>query len=292
MKRKIIWGILLSMTLGACNQIQGVKDEMVSPEAEAYGMAATGEVAADATAVEGKSAIAPQQAEPQKFVDNGIKIVRTGNLSLESKDINSSKQNLDQLVKRFQGYYEEESANNTQDFTSYNLIIRIPSTSFDQFLTAISSGSDKVTSKTISASDVSMTYFDLASRLKSKRAYLEKYQAMVASAKNVKELLEIQEQIRQLQEDIDSSESLMRNMNSQIKYSTLTINLFEYQANLPMGTNSFWVQLKDALAFGMSLIRSIVLGIIGLWPIWIVTALAVWIVLRIRRTRKAKSIGQ
>ena len=111
---------------------------------------------------------------------------------------------------------------------------------------------------------------------------------MVSSAKNVKDLLEIQEQIRKLQEEIDSSEATMRNLSNQVNYSTITINLFEYQANLPMGSNSFWVKIKDSLTFGWNMIQTIALGIISLWPIWTIVVLVAWAIQRIRKNRKAK----
>lgn len=219
-------------------------------------------------------------------IPNHVKIIKNGNVSIESKNITKSKKNLDALMKRFSAYYQQETTNNNNDLTSYNLIIRVPTTSFESMMTALESGEDNVTEKNISAEDVSLQYFDLQSRLKSKRAYLERYQAMVSSAKNVKELLEIQEQIRQLQEDIDSNEATYRNLSNQINYSTLTVNLFEYQANLPMGSNSFWVQIKESINFGWNIIESLILGIIGLWPVWIILGTLIFVIKKVIKKRK------
>jgi len=220
---------------------------------------------------------------------NKPKIIREGNISIESKDVKTSKKNLDQQLKQMGGYYERESANtDNKNLISYDLVLRIPSDKLDGFLTSVENGKDKITSKSLTSEDVSLQYYDLESRLKSKRAYLERYQAMVSSAKNVKELLEIQEQIRQLQEEIDSSESMMRNLSGQVNYSSLRINLFDYQSNLPMGSNSFWSRVKSSFSFGGDLIANIVLGIIGLWPIFIIGSLVVFVVLRWRNRRKER----
>lgn len=220
---------------------------------------------------------------------NKPKIIREGNISIESKDVKTSKKNLDQQLKQMGGYYERESANtDNNNLISYDLVLRIPSDKLDGFLTSVENGKDKITSKSLTSEDVSLQYYDLESRLKSKRAYLERYQAMVSSAKNVKELLEIQEQIRQLQEEIDSSESVMRNLSGQVNYSSLRINLFDYQSNLPMGSNSFWSRVKSSFGFGGDLVANIVLGIIGLWPIFIIGSLVVFVVLRWRNRRKVR----
>lgn len=209
---------------------------------------------------------------------NEAKIIRTGNLSIESKEIVSSKRNLDQLIRRLGGYYEEENTATGERYTSYDLTVRVPRNNFDSLITGIETGRDKVTHKSIRAEDVSLQYYDLESRLKSKRTYLERYQKMVTNAQSVKELLEIEEQIRLLQEEIESTESTLRHLSGQVQYSTLRVNLFEYQANLPSGSNSFWVRIKDAFIFGWNLIESIALGLVGIWPIilMVIVGTMVW----------------
>lgn len=231
----------------------------------------------DASATGGLHAHSKQQENATEAVpkQQEAKIIRTGSLSVESREIAASKKNLDQLIKRLGGYYEQENTSTGDRYTSYDLTVRIPRNSFDSLITGIASGKDKVTHQSIRAEDVSLQYYDLESRLKSKRTYLDRYQKMVASAKSVKELLEIEEQIRQLQEEIESTETTLRNLSGQVQYSTLQISLFEYQANLPTGSNSFWVRTKNAFTFGWSLIENIALGIIGLWPIILIVIVGV-----------------
>jgi len=249
---------------------------------EQHGVAASADLAIEEMAVPNMGGESIQSrssrpvGEPEKTgeatpVQNEVKIIRTGNISIESKNISESKSNLDQLIKRLGGYYEQENTTTGNGYTSFDLTVRIPQNSFDSLITDIEGGKDKVTNKSVRADDVSLQYYDLESRLKSKRAYLDRYQKMVASAKSVKELLEIEEQIRQLQEEIDSTEATLRNLSGQIQYSTMQVSLFEYQANLPSGSNSFWVRTKEAFAFGWNLIENIALGIIGVWPIMLIT---------------------
>src|SRR5690606_40363864 len=66
----------------------------------------------------------------------------------------------------------------------------LPSANLDKFLSELERGKDKITEKSLKAEDVSTQYYDVESRLKSKRAYLERYQQMVSSAKSVKDLLD------------------------------------------------------------------------------------------------------
>lgn len=287
MKRNNLWVLLLLISMGSCGNkfAEQNSEEMSSKD---FNESAAVTISQDA----GLSPLVSAEMKiteriPQQSASN-IKIIKRGNISLESRKIEVSKKNIDALLKKFNAYYEQESSSNSNYLTSYKLKIRIPTSSFDNFLLAMENGEDKITDKNISAEDVSITYHDYESRLKSKRAYLERYQEMVASAKNVKDLLEIQEQIRQLQEEIDSKEALLRNLTNEINYSTLTVDLFEYQANLSMGSNSFFAKVKTSLEFGWNLIQNIALGIIGIWPVWIVVGLVVVIIRKFRRKRRMR----
>lgn len=204
------------------------------------------------------------------------KIIRSGNISIASKDIKKTKLRLDNQIKEHDAYYEQESTSAGSTYTNYNLIVRIPANQFDQFISGIENGEDKITDKSIQAKDVSLQYYDVESRLKSKRTYLEQYQKMVSSAKSVKELLEIEEQIRQLQEDIESSESLLRNLSGQISYSTLHISIFYSSTENPAYTYTYWSKIKDSLDTGWEFISNLFLGLISIWPIGIIIATAVW----------------
>ena len=284
MKRNNLWILILLIAMGSCadkNDETSSKSVEISPAT----LMEPAEAADDEFAGVKDYALEPRD-KVELSIPNHVKIIKNGNVSIESKNITKSKKNLDALMKRFSAYYQQETTNNNNDLTSYNLIIRVPTTSFESMMTALESGEDNETEKNISAEDVSLQYFDFQSRLKSKRAYLERYQAMVSSAKNVKGLLEIQEQIRQLQEDIDSNEATYRNLSNQINYSTLTVNLFEYQANLPMGSNSFWVQIKESINFGWNIIESLILGIIGLWPVWIILGTLIFVIKKVIKKRK------
>lgn len=291
MKRVYLLMLSALLLLGSCSQAHKGENAAVAEvalednlsAADYADAAATGKIAAE------MSSQAPT-VDPVKPVAEK-KIIRSGTLSIVAKDVKESKAGLDNTLKKFQGYYENESATNADTYTSYDLVVRIPSTNLDKFLSELERGKDKITEKSLKAEDVSTQYYDVESRLKSKRAYLERYQQMVSSAKSVKDLLEIQEQIRMLQEEIDASESVLRSMSGQVNYSTLTIRLFEEKANLPMGYNSFMKRVKEAFAFGWNLIENLVLGVIGLWPVVLLVAAVVYVVRTIRKRKRAKRTG-
>jgi len=225
-----------------------------------------------------------ENVDPKTTVQDK-KIIRTGNISLEAKDIKNTKRSIDAMVKKYQAYYEQDNISAGNSYTNYSLTVRIPAANFEGFLKELENGSDKITEKSMQANDVSMQYYDLSSRLKSKRIYLDRYQKMAGSAKSVKELLEIEEQIRKLQEDIDSNESMLRNLSGQVSYSTLSINIYYSVSGNISSPNSFGSKLKEAIGSGAALIVDMVIGLLSIWPIVVLLITGAVLFLRWKRKR-------
>lgn len=215
---------------------------------------------------------APASASP---VLQNKKIVRSGSITLESKDIAKTKQHIDKLIQDADGYYEQENSSSGSTYTAYTLNIRIPATKFDSFIQSIADGKDKITEKSIQAKDVSLQYLDVQSRLKSKNAYLLRYQQMVASAKTTKDLLEIEEQIRQLQEDIESNTTILRSLADQVNYSTLSIQIYYAESGNINQPNTFLHEVGESMKSGWDLIKSSTLILLSLWPFIILSIIAV-----------------
>lgn len=272
MKRLIIYLCLLASVLYSCNnssiKSDSASEEMMNQEEisleDVSNIDANKVLFSTSTSNETPS-LANNLAENSTLKTN--KIIRKGNLSIESKDVKSTKKQIDNYINKVGGYYEQESTSAGSTYINLNLSVRIPSEKFDEFINSIENGEDKITNKSITAEDVSLQYYDVESRIKSKRAYLEQYQKMVASAKNVEDLLKIQEQIRQLQEDIESSKSVFNTLANQISYSTITIDIYHNDASGSAYSVSFFSEIKDSFVAGWELIKNIFLGIITIWPI-------------------------
>lgn len=284
MKRINIFILLAALLLCGCNNSeQNITTSQIASE----------EAIVDYEINESKIASAsPEQAETNSTeVANALqnkKIIRRGSISIETQDIKKAKETIDALLNSFNGYHEEENTSAGSTYTNHSLKLRIPAQSFDNFIKKIESGNDKITDKYIQSEDTSIQYYDVESRLKSKRTYLEQYRNMVKSAKTVKDLLEIQEQIRQLQEDIDSSESLLRNLSGQVAYSTLSVNLHHSNPRSAAYYVSFFSKIKNALVTGWNLIEIMFLGIITIWPI-ITTIVVIIIGWKKYKKRKIKA---
>lgn len=158
------------------------------------------------------------------------KIIKDGRLEVEVSDLAEEKRKLDTLVAKMGAWYSNEQMYNESRQTTYELIIRIPADRFEPFIAAIEQGGGKIITKSIEAKDVTEEYIDLETRLANKRNYMLRYQELLKSAKSVKDILEIQENIRQLQEELESTQGRLQYLSKQVQYSTLNLSLTQPKA--------------------------------------------------------------
>ncbi|WP_343635714.1 DUF4349 domain-containing protein [Fluviicola sp.] len=221
-----------------------------------------------------KSTASADEVQQKKTEESSLKkkLIKTGNLILESKHIEKSKAHLDWAIKSLDGYYDNEQFSKSGYEYRYSLTVRVPAKNFDRMLRAIQGGGDEIVSKNIKTDDVSAEYVDLEARLKSKRAYLARYEAFLTKAKTMDELLQIQEQIRALIEEIESQEARLHFLDDQVGYSTLDIELYK-TVSQPVVTSEepgFWEKAKNSIANGWTGIVVLFLGLLSIWPLLLI----------------------
>jgi hypothetical protein len=217
------------------------------------------------------------------------KIIKDGSLAVKTKDIVAAKKRFDAVLKKLNAYYETEYFEKQDYKMTYSLKIRIPSANFEKLITEVENGQDEMVAKSINARDVTEEYMDVEMRLNNKREYLKKYKEILSKAFTIKDILEVQENIRNLQEEIESKEGRLKYLNDQVAYSTLDVTLFKDIAYVykPQQEDKFTERVKSALNSGWVAIVDFVLWLIKVWPQLLVILLLLLICKRIYKKRKA-----
>jgi hypothetical protein len=218
------------------------------------------------------------------------KIIKDGEISLKTKDIVSSKKALDNELKKLNAYYEVEDLQNRTIKISYDLKIRVPAVNFEKLIANIENGKDEIQSKSIEARDVTEEYYDIETRLKNKLEYLKRYKELLAKANSVKDILEIEENIRNLQEEIESKEGRLKYLSDQVSFSTLDINLFQEKEYIykPTTQDNFLERVKKSFSNGWSSAIDFVLGVFAIWPLILIGIVVFLFVRRIIKNRRKK----
>ena len=199
------------------------------------------------------------------------KIIKDGNLSIKTNDLNKSKILIDNILKKINGYYESEKFNNDYDSKSFNLTIRIPFQKFEKLISEIENGENEIINKSINTRDVTSEYFDIESRLSNKRGYLKRYKELLEKANSIEDILAIEEKVRILEEEIESKEGELKYLSDQVDYSTLELYIFKEKDNIDKNNeDSFFDKILKSLGNGWKSIVNFLLWLVSIWPFIIV----------------------
>lgn len=274
--------IILTFLLVACNQKQNDKVSYALADMEEEIIPITRE----------QEIKPPPPPLPTAEIQDVIKkkIIKDGRIGIQVDNLENSKSHIDTLVKNHGGYYDNESFNNSDWESSYNLKIRVPSANFENFITKIETGEGEIKFKEIDARDVTDQFIDLETRLQNKKNYLKRYNELLAKAQTVKDILEIEEKIRVIEEEIESTTGRIKYLSDLVEYSTLDLTIskqkdFKYN---PANRGNFIEKLKQALSKGWFGLVDFTLILINLWPLWILLTIILYTWRKFKKTKKKK----
>ena len=223
------------------------------------------------------------------------KLIKKGNLTISTTDINRTKKSLYLLVKLCNGYVLNEKLESDNPNSYYQISLNINALYFDKFIALVDSSKFNIVAKSFSTRDVTMQYVDDATRLANKKKLEIRYLELLAKAKDVKDMVEIEEKLETLREDIESRESQMRVMEMQIAYSEFDVKIEKQVIDLGQANkNKYTYKIFQGMASGWEAITSFIVFLITIWPFYIVLAGFIYILRvwrrknRIKKEKKAK----
>jgi hypothetical protein len=238
--------------------------------------------------------IKDNEADYEQFDENGNpylgpqKIIKTAYMTIRVDSAETAKVYIDSLVKKFKCRYDNEGFENNWDRKTLKLQIRIPTADFASFINELEKGSGSLESKQISEEDVTANYVDLESRLKTKRQFIDRYHELLKKATTVKSMLEIEENLRGLQEEIDVHESRLKLLGSQISYSTLNLDVYKLKEMIakPVELPGFFSRVRNSLVEGLNSILDSIYWIVQIWPLLLLILWGTFITRRFFKRKK------
>lgn len=195
------------------------------------------------------------------------KIIKNGNMRIQVGEIKKAQTLVNEILKKNNAYIQKEEFRNTDAEENLDLTIRVPHKSFDILINSFSDGLGSVLSKNISSDDVTEEYTDVSIKLANKKIYLEKYRDMLKGAVTTKDMLEIQEKIRGLEDEIDVAEGRLRFIDDRVNYSTLNLSLYKEKVRSSATSKiGFGSRFADSLTVGWNSFVAFLLGVISFWP--------------------------
>lgn len=212
-------------------------------------------------------------AQPQEIQEQ--KIIKTGHLRFESRDLEKTHQQINRLVNRYQGFVSSDRSGKGYNEDYRSMTIRVPSQHFQAMLDSISSGVSYFDQNEITQRDVTEEFIDIEARLKAKRELENRYLELLKQAKNVKEMLEIERELSTIREEIEARQGRLNYLQNQVSYSTL--NVYFYKRTVDRGiTTSYGQKMWNAIKSGWNGISLFFLGLLHIWPFFVILLLTIF----------------
>ncbi|MBU3743914.1 MAG: DUF4349 domain-containing protein [Sediminibacterium sp.] len=183
---------------------------------------------------------------PTTQADSITKIIKEGEISFSTRDIKFSILQLKKVITQYKGYISSDNLQINGDKIQNNVTIRIPAKYLDCIVDSITNIAGNLDSKRIASEDVTATYVDSEARLITKKALEKRYLELLTKATKVSDMIQIEEQISNLREEIESAEGRLRIIKNQISLSTLEITIYEFHST----PSPLFAKIKDAFTSG------------------------------------------
>lgn len=218
-------------------------------------------------------------------------LIKNADLRMQVLSIEETRKSIAELIdgKNIYITYENEFRNEREH--NVNITIKCRADLFDNLILELEKLAHYTNHKTINSEDVTMEFIDLDSRLKTKTSLMARYHEILKQAKNVKEIMEVEVQINNLRTEIESIEARLKYIKNNVSNSTISLNLYEklpysYQAD------SFGQRVSKAFSVGWKGFTNFLIGLVYLWSLWIVLAIAIITLRYYYKKRKEKNHKQ
>jgi len=141
-------------------------------------------------------------------------------LELTVEDINTTEKKISRQVLDSGGWIVSSNLY----WGEISLVVKVPAAGFDAFLSD-SENIGEVDSKSITADDVTETYFDLKNRIKNKNILRDRFRAYLEKSSSMDDILAVERQLNDVTTEIEQLEGSFRGLNRDINYSTVTFVL-------------------------------------------------------------------
>ncbi|MBR3346330.1 MAG: DUF4349 domain-containing protein [Solobacterium sp.] len=298
---------ILVLTLGACGSSGSHATTENAYFDGGYGIA-------EGAAYDSYAAEAPLEAEVEsaKTEDNGTEtpaitgdmLVYTGSMTIETLDYEETVKAVRERISSYKGiiqdqnewdgdkswYYTDGRARTSN--RTLSMTVRIPTESFDSFMSDME-GTGKMTNRSENVENISRQYSDNAIEIEALEKQQERLLEMMDAAKTVEEMILVEERLSEVQRDLNQKKSRRSNMDTDVKYSTIHLNVNEVQKYTPIDNgiriDGFGEKVKEAFEESwvnfVYFLEQLVLFLIGVLPFVAVIAIICFIIAAVRKSK-------
>lgn len=220
------------------------------------------------------------------------KIIKSGTIRYSVNDYNNARKKLAEVVARYHGDITGENEQRSELSWEMRMEIKVPAEKFDSCLEAISGNAQTLIEKTVSSEDKTAEYIDVAARMKAKKEVELRYLDILKQAKSVKDILEVEEQLKGIREEVEASQARLQYIDQNVAMSTIHLSFYQAFANTSPQGPGFFSRMFFSIKDGWNNVLSFLIDLVGMWPgILVLTTVVILIRRYIKRRRQRKALA-
>lgn len=234
------------------------------------------EITSDFNKTEQTLTLADSEPLDSKMSSNGegntqypAQLIKEASIHFKTKDPQLSLSKIKSLITKYKAIVSNENQISDGVNISNQIILKIDSKNFEIFLEEFEKNIENIESKTINVQNVSEEYYDLKTRLKTKKEIEERYLNILKQAKTIKDIIEVESQIGNIRTEIESMEGRIKYLESMVSYST--INISYETPNIKKDEWEF--EFIDSVKTGWIIILKFLKVLVTLWPFILIAAI-------------------
>lgn len=293
MKYTIIFTTIVILFFAACNShkqkldaaVQDVQLNNLTVELEGAVVADTAMSAPPSQEPDDKKEVKQKQPAAnasESKPDWNKKIIKTASLNIEVKGYKKFNEKAVLAAVQFGGYIANEQQNETEYKIENIITIKIPVDQFQNAIDFLITGDGKINEKKITSDDVTTQFVDTKLRLEAKKQVRLRYLDLLKQAKNMEEILQVQSEIDDIQEEIESAAGRINYLSNASAMSTIHLTFYQVLNGAAKDTDTpgFLKKVKDAFVTGWKGVGEVLVGLVYLWPLIVLLVGVVWVVKR------------
>ncbi|MCK9579318.1 MAG: DUF4349 domain-containing protein [Methanoregula sp.] len=205
-------------------------------------------------------------------VGTDTKIIRTGAVTLEVKDVTGTVASFQDMVIAQGGYLSSSTVQASGSRHTGIVVLRIPQARFETTLAGVkSAGIVKFVST--QGEDVTEEYIDLQAQKKSYEVQLAQYYVLMKKATKISDIIAVQQQIDRIQIELNRLEGRLKYLDSRIDLSTITITLEEPEPVHAEPGHNFVSAINKGIEGLFGLIDAIIITAITFMPVILIAGI-------------------
>jgi hypothetical protein len=212
-------------------------------------------------------------------------VIRTGSVDITVKSVADAFDQVRLLAAQSGGLVANSSFTGASKQGFAQLTLRVPGDRFGDVVTRLRDMAVEVQSISTGSQDVADQLTDLDATLRNLRAVETRYILLLDQARNIAEILQVQDRVNQVRLQIDRTEARRQLINGQVEMATLTVTLRPVGAVLhaPQPASAL-ERVREAWAASLETLQTVATTVlVALVYTWWMVLLAVVGVLALRR---------